>query len=122
MVRHALECIDNRLGWRSTELEGFIGELSEQRLPLVHFFEKFARVTRTSKVRCVPWLSARPGETLVGVRIGERDVTVRSAAGPLFLEDDFPFAKATIRDGAYMLFKKTGTVLTRVPISLISAH
>ncbi len=82
IVEHALGCVARSTGWRSDELEGFIRAAAERPLPLVHFFEGLAQVEKPSGVKCVPWLSTRPGETQIGVRLGERDVTVLSVPAP----------------------------------------
>ena len=59
-------------------------------------------------MKCVPWLSTQPGETVVGARIGDRDVKVLSKPGPLYLEDSFPVAKSVIRGHEYVLLDKAG--------------
>src|SRR5262249_9876165 len=102
IIEHALGCVARSTGWRSEELESFIRAASERTLPLVHFFERFAQVDRVSGVKCVPWLSTRPGETQIGVRFlstdnAARDVTILSNPEPIYLEDDFPMVKSRIR-------------------------
>lgn len=122
IVEHALGCVERSTGWRSDELWGFIREVSERTLPLVHFFEGLAQVDNASGVKCVPWLSARPGETQIGVRIGKRDVTVLSQPGPLYLEDSFPVAKSAIRGHEYVLLDKAGKSLASVAIDSSTLH
>lgn len=122
IVEHALGCVRRSTGWRSDELQGFIATVAERPLPLVHVFEALAQTEKASGVRCVPWLSTRPGETQVGVHIGERSVTVLAKPGPLYLEDSFPVAKAAIRDGEYVLLDKAGKSLARVAIDTGALH
>ncbi len=122
VVEHALACIERNAGWRSSELEDFIKAVSERPLPLVHFFESLAQIEKASGVKCVPWLSTQPGETVVGARIGERDVTVLSKPGPLYLEDSFPVAKSAIRGGEYVLLDKAGKVLASLAIDNSALH
>ena len=121
LVRHALECVARRTDWRSCELEDFITTLSQKALPFVHFFERLTRVDRITGVKCTPWFSIRPGENKIGVRLVskdsiERDVTVLSQPGSLFLEDSFPLAKSAIRGQEFVLLDKAGKVLASVPI------
>ncbi len=116
VVEHALGCIAHSTGWRSDELDAFVRALSNRTLPLVHFFEGLALVDRRSGVKCVPWLSARPGETRIGVRLGEGDVTVLSKPGPLYLEDAFPVAKSAIQGREYVLLDNNGKVLASVAL------
>lgn len=116
VVEHAIACIEQHVGWRSSELKDFIKAESERPLPLVHFFEALAQTEAASGVKCVPWLSTRPGETAIGVRIGERDVTVLSQPGPLYLEDSFPIAKSIICGQAYRLLDKEGKALASVDL------
>lgn len=122
IVEHALRCVERSTGWRSDELLEFINVASERPLPLLHFFESLAKVDRASGVKCVPWLSAQPGETQVGVRLGERDVTVLSKPGPLYLEDTFPVAKSVIRGHEYVLLDKGGKVLASLAIGNSRMH
>jgi hypothetical protein len=113
---HALACIEERLGWRNAALNEFVAACQEREFPLVHFFERLARVDKGSQMKCVPWLSTRPGETCVGVRIGNRDVVLVSEPGPLFMEDSFALSKSAIRGDDFVLLDKTGTVLASAPI------
>ncbi len=122
IVQHALKCVTQSTNWRSDELDSFIADVSGRTLPLVHFFDGLARVERASRIRCVPWLSTHPGETQIGVRIGERDVRVLSAPGPIYLEDSFPLAKSTIQERAYVLLDKAGKALATVPIDSADMH
>jgi hypothetical protein len=122
IVEHALGCVARSTGWQSDELAGFIKVASRTPLPLVHFFEGLAQVEKASGVKCVPWLSTRPGETQIGVRLGERDVTVLSRPGPLYLEDSFPVAKAVIRGRDFVLLDKSGKSLASVPIDKSALH
>jgi hypothetical protein len=122
IVEHALGCVERSIGWRSDELDGFIKAASERPLPLVHVFESLAQIEKASGVKCVPWLSTQPGETVVGARIGERDVTVLSQAGPLYLEDSFPVAKSVIRGHEYVLLDKAGKALASVTIDSAALH
>jgi hypothetical protein len=119
-VLHSLLCIARATGWRSMELEDFVGATSERPLPLIHFFDSLAKVDSILEVRCVPWLSVRPSETAVGVRLmsdkAVRDVTVLSKAGPLYLGDSFPIAKSAIRRPEFVLLDKTGKTLASIPI------
>ncbi|HEX3344349.1 MAG TPA: hypothetical protein VHS09_07235 [Polyangiaceae bacterium] len=100
----------------------FIAAASETAWPLVHFFEGLAQVEKSSGLKCVPWLSTRPGETRIGVRVGERDVTVLSKPGPLYLEDRFPIAKSAIRGNDYVLLDKAGKALASVAIDNAALH
>jgi hypothetical protein len=122
IVEHALGCIADSTGWRSVELEGFVRTMSEQPLPIVHFFERLARVEKASGMKCVLWMSLRPGKSELGVRLGERDVRVLSTPEPLFLEDDFPVAKSAIREREYVLLDKAGIALARVGIDDGQVH
>lgn len=114
VVVDALGHVEKATGWRSPEFESFIADLSERSWPLVHVFERFARVDKRTGVTCVPWLSTRPGETKIGVHIGMRDVDVLS--GPIWLEDDFPLAKAVIKGRDYVVRDRAGKTLASVPI------
>jgi hypothetical protein len=116
IVEHALGCIERSSGWQSDELRAFIKAASEMTLPLVHFFEGLAQIEKSSGVKCMLWLSTRPGTTQIGVRLGERDVTILSKPGPLYLEDTFPVAKAVVRGGEYVLLDKSGKALASVAI------
>lgn len=113
-VEHALQAVSNDLGWSSDELWEHVRSLGKLPLPLVHFFDSMACVDPASGRRCVPWLSVRPDETLVGVRIGVRDVTLASARGPLYVEVKLPFVRAELRGGAYRLLDRSGDVLASV--------
>jgi hypothetical protein len=119
-VEHALTCVAREAGWASEDLAAAVAEMSSRVWPLVHFFARLAKVDRTSGVRCRPWLSARPGETQIGVRLEsanvERNVTVLSRPGPVYLEDEFPVAKSIIRHRDFVLVDKAGKVLASVPI------
>jgi hypothetical protein len=114
VVDHALESVAKTTGWRSDALKDFVETLSTRPMPLVHFFERLARVEKPSGVKCVPWMSIQVGDTQVGVRIGDRDVTVISKRGPLYLEDTFPVAKSAIEGREYVLLDKAGKPLARV--------
>lgn len=121
LVLHALGCVARRTEWRSSELEDFIATLSERTLPFVHFFDRFERVDKKTGVKCVPWFSIRPGENKIGLRMTvndstQRDVTVFSQPGNLYMEDSFPLAKTVIRASEFMFLDKTGKVLASVPI------
>jgi hypothetical protein len=126
-MEHALGCVARSAGWRSEELEGFIRAASERTLPLVHFFEGPAHVDSVSGVKCVPWLSTRPGETQIGLRFvskdnAERDVTVLSKPEPIYLEDAFPMAKSSIRRPDFVLLDKNGQALAILPIDKAELH
>lgn len=116
VVVHALRCVEQNSGWSSKELDGFIDGVSDAAFPLVHFFEELAQRERTSGLRCVPWLSLSPGETKIGIRLGDRDVTILSRPGPLYLEDSFPVSKSSIREGQYVLVNKKGEQLASVAL------
>ncbi len=116
IVGQALARIERVVGWRSNELLHLLDDLAEKALPLVHFFDALACRDRKTGLRCVPWLSTRPGETSIGVRIGERDEVVFSMPGPLYMEDDLPLARAVIRGRELVLLDKTGSALRTVPI------
>ena len=116
VVEHAIACIERDAGWRSSELEDFLKTESERSLPLVHFFESLAQTERASGVKCILWLSTQPGETVVGARIGDRDVAILSEPGPLYLEDCFPVAKSVLRRNEYVLLDKSGKALASVAI------
>jgi hypothetical protein len=124
VVEHALSRIASELGWRSEELEGFLAALSEKTMPLIHFFDRLTRIDKVSGTKCMLWLSARPGQTEVGVRLvakdnTERDVTLLSLPGPLFLEYSFPVAKTAIRGSEFLLLDKTGKALASVPLGVL---
>jgi hypothetical protein len=53
---------------------------------------------------------------LVSKNSTERDVTVLSQPGSLFLEYSFPLAKSAIRGQEFVLLDKAGKVLASVPI------
>jgi hypothetical protein len=127
VVEHALGCIAQNIGWRSDELDACIKVMSKRTLPLIHFFERLAQVDDVSGVRCVPWLSTRPGETQIGVHIVTkastgRDVTILSKSGPLYLEDSFPVAKSAMRRSGFVLLDKAGKILATVPIDGPEPH
>jgi len=122
IVEHALACVARSTGWQSEELESFIKMVSERPFPLVHFFAGLTQVDKVSGVKCVPWFSSKPGETQIGVRVGERDLTVVSKPGPLFLEDDFPLAKSAIRGREFLLLDKSGNALASVSIEALAPH
>ena len=122
IVLDALGCVARSTGWRSNELEDFIKAASDRPWPLVHFFEGLAQIESESGVKCVPWLSTQPGKTMVGARIGDRDVTVLSKPGPLYLEDSFPVAKSAIRGHQYVLLDKAGKALASVAIDSSALH
>lgn len=88
-------------------------------MPLVHFFDRVQRKDRKTGARCVPWFSTRPGESRVGVRIGDRDVVVFSMAEPLYLEDDFPLAKAALRGREYVLLDRLDNRLASVDADVV---
>jgi hypothetical protein len=88
----------------------------------VHFFEGLAQVDEASAIKCVPWLSVRPGGTHVGVRVGERDITVVSKRGPLYLEDTFPLARSVIRQHEYVLLDRDGKALASVAMAASALH
>ena len=116
VVIHALGCVGKTTGWRSEEFETFLADLRQRPWPLVHFFQRLALVDQRTGATCVPWLSTRPGETTVGVRIGTRDVAVLS--GPIWLEEDFPLAKSFIKGREYVLRDRAGRTLASVPIDV----
>ncbi len=118
VVLHALGCVAKATGWRSPELERFVADLRERPSPLVHVFERLARVDKRTGATCVPWFSTGPRETALGVRIGERDVTVLS--GHVWLEDHFPLSKAIIKGRDYVLRDSQGRTLVSVPIDVPS--
>lgn len=116
IVVHALECVARSTGWRSDEIEAFIKATSLKQLPLFHFFESLALIDSVAGVKCVPWLSTRPGETQIGARIGVRDAIVASKAEPIYLEDSFPMAKSVIRGRDFLILDKSGRELAAVAI------
>jgi hypothetical protein len=123
-VEHALSCIASALGWRSEELEGFLAATSEKTWPLIHFFDRLTRIDKISGTKCVPWLSARPGQTEMGVRLvakdnAERDVTLLSTPYLLVVEISFALAKTAIRGREFLLLDKTGKVLASVPLDVL---
>lgn len=122
VVVHALRCVAQSTGWRLNGLESFIAVASQETLPLVHFFEGLAQIDRVADLKCVPWLSTRPGETQIGVRLGERDVTILAKPGPLYLEDSFPVAKSAIRGREYVLLDKVGKTLASTSIDTAALH
>lgn len=115
-VLHALGCVAKATGWRSPDLERFISDLRERPWPLVHVFEKLARVDKRTGATCVPWFSTGPTQTAVGVRVGERDVTLLSDPAGIWLEDHFPLSKAVIKGRDYVLRDPGGRTLASVPI------
>lgn len=127
VVEHALSCVAAATNWRSEELREFIAATSKKPSPLVHFFEGLAQMDSVSGMKCVPWLSTRPGETRIGVRLLsrdklERDVTIRSQSEPIYLEDSFPVAKSAIRRPDFVMLDKAGKVLASVPIEHAALH
>jgi hypothetical protein len=118
IVEHALGCVAENTGWQSKDLGRFAKALSKRKLPLVHIFESLEQLDSNSGVKCVPWLSTRPGETQVGVRIGRRNTVIKSHPGPLYLEDTFPLSNSAIREGEYVLLDKTGKRLASVAINV----
>ena len=96
--------------------------MSAKAAPLVHIFTGLEQIENVSGVSCVLWLSARPGETQLGVRLGERDVVILSKPGPVYLEDTFPVAKSAIVGRDYLLLDKTGKTLASVPIDKSGLH
>ncbi|MEP7121208.1 MAG: hypothetical protein ABJE95_09875 [Byssovorax sp.] len=127
-VRHALGRVAESTGWRSDELEAFLAETSERPWPLVHFFGRLARVDRISGVKCVPWLSVRPGETQSGVRFVsrdnvERDVTLVSRPRPFYYPvDPFNIVKSAIRGRDFVLLDEVKNVLASAPIDSPAPH
>lgn len=122
----ALEHIEQAVRWKSPAIVGLITAASQRAWPLVHFFERFQRLDRSSGVTCTPWLSARPGETHVGVRFvsktgDERNVAVASEPN-LYLEDSFPLAKVAIRRPNFVLMDWTGATLASLPIDSSAFH
>ena len=63
VVLHALGCVAKATGWRSREFERFVADLRERPSPLVHVFERLARVDKRTGATCVPWFSTGPRET-----------------------------------------------------------
>jgi hypothetical protein len=122
VVEHALGCVALSAGWRSGDLEGFVKDASERPLPLVHLFEGLTQVDKESGVKCVPWLSARPGETQIGVMVGDRMVKVFSKPGPIYLEDAFPVTKSAIRGREFLLLDRAGKTLATVVLDSSSRH
>jgi hypothetical protein len=121
-VHHALESVSVSLSWRSEELNAFILALSAQPKPLTHYFERWTRTDKASGVKCVPWFSTQPGLSKVGVRLvspsgAERNVIVAENALPLYMGDDFPIAKCSVRNSSFVLMDKAGLVLASVPIA-----
>ena len=116
VVGRAVDDLEQSVGWKSDELGSFIKRASQSPAPLVHYFDALARHDRKLGIDCVPWLSTRPEETCIGVRIGARDVAVFSKPGPVYMEDEFPLAKAVLRGRAYVLLDRTGSVLASVGI------
>jgi hypothetical protein len=123
IVANALEHVAQKTGWKSEELQTFIESASRQSWPLVHYFDRLAKVDPASDMKCVPWLATRPGETKIGVRMsseneGERDVAVVSHSGPIYLEDDFPMTQSIIRGSAFVLMDRNETPLATLPLRL----
>ncbi len=127
IVSHALGCVAASTGWRSEQLEEFIAAESEGAWPLVHFFDRLTQFDSASGVKCVPWLSTRPGETQVGVRLVtkanvEQDVTLLSRPEPVYLEDSFAMTKSAIRGNDFVLLDKAGKTLASVPFDRRALH
>jgi hypothetical protein len=119
IVDHALRCVAETSSWRSDELEQALSEMRAKNRPLVHFFRDLALKDPSSGITCQPWLEFQPGITRLGVNLTDgtqRDVTVITKSGPMFLEDDFPIDRAAIRSGSYLLLDKAGHSLASVPL------
>lgn len=119
IVDHALQSIVNSSAWRSSELEGFLSVMRGNKTPLVHYFGELALSDGSSGVTFRPWLSIQPGLTRFGVTRSngtQRDVTVLERAGPIFLEDEFPVHRSTIKDGNYLLLDSSGQPLASLPL------
>ncbi len=115
-VQHALSRVNQSLGWRSELFEQALVAFAASEWPQQHVFDRFAKTDRRTGLRCVPWMSLRPGETTIGVHVGERAIPLRCKAGPLYLEDEFPLSKTAIRDGRFLLLDKAGATLASVAI------
>ena len=127
IVSHALGCVAVSTGWRSEQLEDFIAAECDGSWPLMHFFDRLTQFDSVSGVKCVPWLSTRPGETQVGVRLVtkdnvEQDVTLLSRPEPVYLEDSFAIAKSAIKGDDFVLLDKAGKVLASVPFDRRALH
>ena len=113
----ALGRISQALHWRLPELETEIARLSSLDWPITYAFEKLARTPRRG-FRIHPWLRLRPGESVVGATISgpgtNREVTLRSAVGPLFLEHEFPIARAVVENEQYFLIDRRGFPLASI--------
>ncbi len=116
VIGHSLACVRRSTGWQSEDLAAVVATLSARISPLVHVFADLSQIDEVHGTQCVLWLSAKPGETQIGARLGERDVVLLSKPGPLYLEDSFPVARSAIKGHEYLLFDKAGKVLASVPI------
>jgi len=112
-----LGCVKAAISWESPELEAFIGLLLQENFPHTHLFENLARTDEKTGVRCVPWLSTRPGETKIGLRIGNRDVDILAKPEPILLEDEFPMKKSELRNGRFLLLDKHSKTLAAVEVA-----
>jgi hypothetical protein len=128
-VQAALNAIADQAHWRVSELDAFINNLAKQEMPLSHVFARLQKMHRPSRTACVPWISFRPSESTVGVRLtsphGQREVVVHREQGPLWvnsiLNDWGPLAKTAVKGTDFMLMDKNGNVLATVPITKAGA-
>jgi hypothetical protein len=119
-LKGALAAVDSARSWSSPELLSKLDELSAHDMPLIHYFHDLAQSDPTQDVTCLPWLSVRPGETRIGVRITAtgrtRDVEVASKLGPMYFETGFPIARTAIRGKEFLFLDGRRKALARVPL------
>lgn len=119
IVLAGLDHIETSLGWSSEELKAKVRMMAGSGPPWEHRFSKLGKVYRG--VRCDLWFSAKPGRSVVEARFTSKDggverMAVAERPGPLFLEDDFPVAKAAVVGGDYILRSRDGGELARLNV------
>jgi len=120
LVTRGLEAIADAEGFRDPVIAALLQRCGSSDPPCSHPLASLTRMSR-SNVRCESWFVARPGHSAVEVRLSSVDwsraLRVREAAGPLWLEDDFPVRTSRIRHNRYQLLDAERLVLAEVPLS-----
>jgi len=121
IIRHAMECVFTTTGWRSDVLEEMISLLSKKQFPFIHRFANFVHTDGKSGIKYQLWLSTRPNETKIGIRLskeknGVQDIVLMEKKGPIFLEDDFPIAKMKIEYPYLLIFDVNDRELSKIAL------
>jgi len=122
IIRHALACISDKLGWTSDELIQYVTRREQRGFLDVFTFERLTQVDPTSGSTFTPWFSAAPGRNAIGVRVrswtGERDVLIAEDDEPIWLPEAFPLRSSAIRTRTreYVLLDGRRRVLASVDI------